>query len=94
LVKTFTVTSAQATHSQAVNQWLNIYNSVPGTDGTRSMSIGSWKLSEGDFIPPYSICEEDADWVPEYHQVYDCSGYGHHGDYSSSATMAGDSVRY
>ncbi len=47
LVKTFTITNAQATHATAVNSWLNIYNSVGYVAGTMNMSIGKWKLEEG-----------------------------------------------
>ena len=47
LSKTFTITSAQATHSNAVNAWFNVYNSVGYVDNTMNMSIGKWKLTKG-----------------------------------------------
>ena len=47
LSKTFTVTSAQATHSNAVNAWFNVYNSVGYVNDTMNMSIGKWKLTKG-----------------------------------------------
>ena len=56
LMKTFTPTSSQASHSQAVNLWLNFYNSPGNVDGTRNMSIGKWKLEKGS-IP--------TGWIPD-----------------------------
>lgn len=56
LVGTFTVTSAQASHSNASNLWFNIYNSASNADGTRNMSIGKWKLEKGS-IP--------TGWIPD-----------------------------
>ena len=47
LTKTFTITNAQATHANAVNSWLNIYNSVGYVEGTMNMHIGKWKLEIG-----------------------------------------------
>lgn len=60
LVGTFTVTSAQASHNTAVNQWFNIYNSVGNADGTRNMHIGAWKLEYGD--TPTAWCMNPNDW--------------------------------
>lgn len=56
LVGTFTVTSSQASGSGSANLWLNIYNSVSNADGTRSMSIGKWKLEKGS-VP--------TGWIPD-----------------------------
>lgn len=42
----FTPTSANASHANAANAWLNIYNSVPNKTGTMSMSIETWKLEK------------------------------------------------
>lgn len=56
LVGTFTVTSSQASGSGSANLWLNIYNSVGNADGTRSMSIGKWKLEKGS-VP--------TGWIPD-----------------------------
>lgn len=59
LVKTFTITSAQASGSGATNLWLNLYNSVGNADGTRSMSIGKWKLEKGHKATDWSPCWAD-----------------------------------
>ena len=56
LVKTFTVTSSQASGSGATNLWLNVYNSVGYVEGTLSMSIEKWKLEKGS-IP--------TGWIPD-----------------------------
>lgn len=56
LVKTFTVTSIQASGSGATNLWLNLYNSVGYVEGTMSMSIGKWKLEKGS-VP--------TGWIPD-----------------------------
>lgn len=60
LIYTFTPTSEQANHANASNAWLNIYNSPPGASGTRSMSIGKWKLEYGD---------TPTDWTPSLEDV-------------------------
>lgn len=59
LVKTFTVTSSQASGNGATNAWLNLYNSVSNADGTRSMSIGKWKLERGHKATDWSPCYAD-----------------------------------
>lgn len=59
LVGTFTVTSAQASHS-TVNKWFNIYNSVGYVAGTMNMHIGAWKLEYGD--TPTAWCMNPFDW--------------------------------
>ena len=56
LVKTFTVTSSQASGNGAINLWLNVYNSVGYVEGTLSMSIEKWKLEKGS-IP--------TGWIPD-----------------------------
>lgn len=56
LVKTFTVTSSQASGNGATNLWLNVYNSVGYVEGTLSMSIEKWKLEKGS-IP--------TGWIPD-----------------------------
>lgn len=56
LVKTFTVTSSQASGSGATNLWLNVYNSVGYVEGTLFMSIKKWKLEKGS-IP--------TGWIPD-----------------------------
>jgi len=64
LVKTFTVTNSQATHSTASNSWLNIYNSVGYVAGTMSMHIGRWKLEKGDKATLWTPNPSDADYIP------------------------------
>ena len=64
LVDTFTVTNAQATHSNASNLFFNIYNSAFNTDGTRSMSIGRWKLEKGDKATLWTPNPSDTDYIP------------------------------
>lgn len=64
LVGTFTVTNAQATHSNASNLYFNIYNSVLNADGTRDMSIGRWKLEKGDKATLWTPNPSDADYIP------------------------------
>ena len=59
LVKTFTVTSANASGSGATNAWFNVYNSAGNADGTRSMSIGKWKLEKGHKATDWSPCWAD-----------------------------------
>ena len=56
LVKTFTVTSSQASGNGAANLWLNVYNSVGYVEGTLSMSIDKWKLEKGS-VP--------TGWIPD-----------------------------
>jgi len=59
LKATFTVTSSQASGSGATNAWFNVYNSVGNADGTRSMSIGKWKLEKGHKATDWSPCWAD-----------------------------------
>ncbi len=61
LVGTFTVTDAQASGSGSANSWLNLYNSVGNADGTRSMSIGKWKLEKGSVA---------TSWTPGSYKSY------------------------
>lgn len=61
LVGTFTVTDAQASGSGSANSWLNLYNSVSNVDGTRSMSIGKWKLEKGSTA---------TSWTPGSYKAY------------------------
>ena len=84
LVKTFTITSSQASGSGATNSWLNIYNSVGNADGTRSMSIGSWKLEKSSVATP----------IDSNNIIQDCSGYGNNGTLVGTATASSDTARY
>lgn len=58
LVATFTAQNGGSA-SDSNNLWLNIYNSVPNADGTRTMSIGKWKLEAGTVATPYIINTND-----------------------------------
>ena len=64
LIATFTAQNGGST-SDSNNLWLNIYNSVPNADGTRTMSIGKWKLESGTIGTPYSINENDYSNIQE-----------------------------
>ena len=69
LEQTFTITSSQASGSDATNAWLNIYNSVPSASGTMNMSIGAWRLVKGSVAPK--------NWEPQNSTLtlVDSSGY-------------------
>ena len=84
---TFTPTSANASHANAVNVWLNIYNSVPNADGTRYMYIGYWKLEKGD---------KATSWRPEVEdiKIHDSSGYGHDGTIVGELAVTANTPRY
>lgn len=59
LTKTFTITNAQATHANATNSWLNIYNSVGYVEGTMNMHIGKWKLEKGSIATIWTPYESN-----------------------------------
>ena len=86
LTATFTITSSQANHANAINAWLNIYNSFPNADGTRFMSIGDWKIEENSEPTAWTFNADDTNKNVEY----DVSGYCHNGvkynitDYSTN----------
>lgn len=61
LVNTFTISSSQASHSQAANAWLNIYNSPANAEGTRNLTIGRWKLEKGSV--PTAWCPNSTDEI-------------------------------
>ena len=88
LSHTFTVTNSQASHNDAANAWLDIYNSVPYVAGTMGMTIGKWKLEEGEVATGWN----DGDSVSI---VHDCSGYENNGTMAASGVSAGEgSIRY
>lgn len=88
LSHTFTVTNAQAAHDNAANAWLDIYNSPGYVAGTMGMTIGKWKLEEGEVATGWN----DGDSVSI---VHDCSGYGNNGEIAPSGVYAdGESARY
>ena len=87
LVKTFTVTSAQASGSGAANSWLNIYNSVGYVEGTLNMHIGAWKLEKGSTATSW---EDSID----NNIVYDSSGYNHNGEIINTLLTNNNTPRY
>ena len=55
---TFTPTEANISHSQVTSaavKFIRLYNSVGDADGTRTMSVGKWKLEKGN---------RGTDWTP------------------------------
>ena len=63
LSQTFTVTAAQikqwSTHTS--NFWFQLYNSPQNANGTRSTSIGKWKLEKGNVATDWTPAPEDVD---------------------------------
>ena len=55
---TFTITSAQASHADASNMWLNIYN-WPSSHSNKNMSMTKWKLEVGNKVTDWSPAHED-----------------------------------
>ena len=80
-----TPTTAQSQHANASNAWLNIYNSPSDKSGTRSFSIGRWKLEKGTTATPIGVFDNT---------VYDSSGYSNNGIISGTLTAAAGSPRY
>lgn len=71
ITETFTVTAEQASHAQAANNWLNIYNYPNGHTGM-NMSMQKWKLERGNVITDWTIAPEDlstADDLSEFAQT-------------------------
>lgn len=93
LVCTFTITSSQASHANASNQWLNIYNSVPEVTGTKNMHIGKWKLEKGSMATDY-IEYDLSNKANNPFVVTDSSGYGHHGKVVNTVSYTNDTPRY
>lgn len=91
LVKTFTITSNNASGSGATNAWLNVYNSVSNADGTRNMSIGAWKLEKGSGATAYTISATDGNLD---NKIWDASGYNHHAVPVGAIAVSSDSPRY
>ena len=63
LSQTFTVTAAQIERwsTDTSNFWFQLYNSPPSANGTRSMSIGKWKLEKGNVATDWTPAPEDVD---------------------------------
>ena len=97
LVKTFTPTAANASHANAVNTWLNIYNSVSNASGTRNLTIGAWKLEKGSVATPFDIGVNDPAYVVAgYNENIepDCSGYKRDGTMVGTINGNTDTPRY
>lgn len=63
IIKTFTVTSSQASGSGSGNLWLNLYNSTPSASGTMNMSIDKWKIEKGSIATPWNPASTDSIYV-------------------------------
>ena len=97
LVKTFTVTAANASGSGAANAWLNIYNSVGNASGTRNLTIGAWKLEKGSIATPFDIGVNDPAYAVAGYSAGiepDCSGYKRDGIITGTITGNANTPRY
>ena len=97
LVKTFTVTSSQASGSGATNSFLHFYNSVPSVSGTLNATIGRWKLEEGSIATPW--CPNSTDELAitmglNSTTEYDCSGFCNDGTRIGSLGWTSDTPKY
>lgn len=93
LIKTFTAhKNAQA--SDGNNPYFNIYNSPGDTSGTRSMSIGKWKLEKGSIATPYVLPVLYNEYDPKIYIEPDGSQWiriVHHNNPASARFSSGDS---
>lgn len=97
LIKTFTVTAANASGSGATNAWLNIYNSVGNASGTRNLTIGAWKLEKGSVATPFDIGVNDPAYAVAGYSAGiepDCSGYKRDGKNIDVPIGSIDTARY
>ena len=62
ICQTITVTSSQASHSNAGNKFIHIYNFVSGHSGM-NLTIDHWKLEQGSVPTPWSLASEDIDYA-------------------------------
>ena len=85
-----TFTAPNSTHAHTENAWIEIYNSPYNADGTRSMSIGHWKIEKGNTPTGYAESLLDN----EVTTITDSSGYGHHGTIKNVVDQSDDSPRY
>lgn len=92
LIFSFTPTSSQASHADASNSWLHIYNSPLFVSGTLNLTIEKWKLEKGSVATPYVKTTEEMGG--EDTNIYDCSGYSHHGSALGTLTTSSDTARY
>ena len=67
LVKTFTISSSQASGSGATNSFLHFYNSVGYVEGTLNMKIGRWKLEKNGIPTPWCLSLSDESHIELNH---------------------------
>lgn len=91
LTATFTITAAQASKPDAVNPWLNIYNSPPASTASKSMTIGRWKLEKGSTPTPWQPCVDDIGYTLP--MVYDTSGNGYNAEMTTNLVMSDSTAR-
>ena len=98
LTTTFTVTTAQASSADAVKSYLNFYNSPSNvTSATKYMSIGRWKLEEGDTPTPWCPNVNDTIYNSMGYNTnieYDVSGYCNNGTKYNITNYISNSPRY
>ena len=68
LVKTFTVTSSQASGYNTQNLWLNLYN-YPSSSTDKNMHIGAWKLEKGSVATPLLTEDRQYDTTVQCNQL-------------------------
>ena len=98
LTITFTVTTAQASATDAVKLYLNFYNSPSNvSSATKYMSIGRWKLEEGDTPTPWCPNVNDTIYNSMGYNTnieYDVSGYCNNGTKYNITDYISNSPRY
>lgn len=98
LTITFTVTTAQASATDAVKLYLNFYNSPSNvSSATKYMSIGRWKLEEGDTPTPWCPNVNDTIYNSMGYNTnieYDVSGYCNNGTKYNITNYISNSPRY
>lgn len=70
LTRTFTYTQSLHDASGGTNKWLVLYNSVPSANGTKTMSVGKWKLEKGDKATDWTPAPEDSSSFPIVSKTY------------------------
>lgn len=97
LSKTFTITSTQASGTGAANSYLCIYNSYSNASGTKSLTIGKWKLEESSIATPWSPAPSDtlADTMGLNSNIeYDTSGFNNNGTRTGTFSWTSDTPKY
>lgn len=86
---TITAPTSPARPAEAENLWLCIYNSPSNASGTRNMSIGAWKVEEGNIATPWCYSANEGGNI-----IYDSSGYNHNGDIINAPNSIISNGRY